>query len=82
MVGILSILVYRVQLMGYMRQPDGVFLLTAAIVVVVIYQVWQVLRVNLPILKKGVPEDDRYPFSSVAALNHHLLREISALNLP
>jgi NNP family nitrate/nitrite transporter-like MFS transporter len=36
---------------------------------VVLYQVWQVLRVNLPILRKGVPEDDRYPFSSVAALN-------------
>jgi NNP family nitrate/nitrite transporter-like MFS transporter len=54
--------------MGYI---DG-FVATicyAAIAVVVIYQVWQVLRVNLPILKKGVPEDDRYPFSSVAALN-------------
>jgi MFS transporter, NNP family, nitrate/nitrite transporter len=29
----------------------------------------QILRVNLPILKKGVPHDDRYPFRSVAALN-------------
>jgi NNP family nitrate/nitrite transporter-like MFS transporter len=68
LVGILSILVYRIQGMGYI---DG-FVATicyAAIAVVVIYQVWQVLRVNLPILKKGVPEDDRYPFSSVAALN-------------
>lgn len=68
MVGILSILVYRVELMGYI---DGLTasLSYAAIVVVVTYQVWQVLRVNLPILKYGVPEDDRYPFSSVAALN-------------
>lgn len=68
MVGILSLLVYRVQLMGYI---DGLTasLCYAAIVVVVTYQVWQVLRVNLPILKHGVPEDDRYPFSSVAALN-------------
>lgn len=68
MVGILSILVYRVELMGYI---DGLTasLSYAAIVVVVTYQVWQVLRVNLPILKHGVPEDDRYPFSSVAALN-------------
>ena len=68
LVGILSILVYRVQRMGYI---DG---LTAAIcygaiAVVVVYQVWQAIRVNLPILKRGVPEDDRYPFSSVAALN-------------
>jgi MFS transporter, NNP family, nitrate/nitrite transporter len=68
MVGILSILVYRVQLMGYIDGLTASFCY-AAIVVVVIYQVWQVLRVNLPILKKGVPEDDRYPFSSVAALN-------------
>lgn len=68
MVGILSILVYRVQLMGYIDALTA-SICYAAIVVVVIYQVWQVLRVNLPILKKGVPEDDRYPFSSVAALN-------------
>ena len=68
MIGILSILVYRIQLMGYI---DG---LTAAIcygaiAVIVVWQVWQAIRVNVPILKKGVPEDDRYPFSSVAALN-------------
>src|SRR6056297_1650683 len=68
LVGILSILVYRVQMMGYI---DGFVasICYAAIVVIVIYQVWQVLRVNLPILKKGVPEDNRYPFASVAALN-------------
>lgn len=68
MVGILSIVVYRIQLMGYI---DG---LTAAIcyfaiAVVVTYQVYQALRINLPILRKGVPQDDRYPFKSVAALN-------------
>ncbi|MEQ8740685.1 MAG: MFS transporter, partial [Hoeflea sp.] len=68
LIGILSILVYRVQRMGYI---DG-FVATicyASIATLVIYQVWQVLRVNLPILRKGVPKDDRYPFSSVAALN-------------
>ena len=68
MVGILSILVWRLQNMDYL---DG---MTAApmyfaIVVVIAYQIFQVLRVNIPILKKGVPEDDRYPFKSVAALN-------------
>lgn len=68
MVGILALLVYRVQLMGYIDSLTASFCY-AAIVVVVIYQVWQVLRVNLPILKKGVPRDDHYPFSSVAALN-------------
>lgn len=68
MVGILGLLVYRIELMGYI---DG---LTAAIcylaiVVVVVYQLVQALRVNVPILKRGVPADDRYPFKSVAALN-------------
>ncbi|WP_273523595.1 MFS transporter [Rhodosalinus sediminis] len=68
LVGILSILVYRVQMLGYI-DAFVASICYAAIVVVVLYQVWQVLRVNLPILRKGVPEDDRYPFASVAALN-------------
>lgn len=68
LVGILSILVYRVQLMGYI---DG---MTAAIcyfaiAVIVAWQILQAIRVNVLILKKGVPEDDKYPFKSVAALN-------------
>ncbi len=68
MVGILSILVYRVQLMGYI---DGITAAICyfAIAIIVTWQVWQAIRVNVPILKKGVPEDDKYPFSSVAALN-------------
>lgn len=68
LVGILSILVYRVQLMGYI---DGMTaaICYGAIAVVVAYQVWQAIKVNVPILKKGVPEDDKYPFSSVVALS-------------
>lgn len=31
--------------------------------------VWKSLQVNLPHLKAGVPESERYPFGSVAALN-------------
>ncbi len=68
LIGILSILVWRIQGIGYIDTMTASICYTA-IVVVVIYQVWQVLRVNLPVLKKGVPKDDRYPFSSVAALN-------------
>ena len=66
--GILSILVYRVQSMGYIDGFTAV-ICYFAVFTMVVYQVWQVLRTNLPILKKGVPKDDRYPFSSVAALN-------------
>lgn len=68
MVGILAILVWRMQNMGYLDGMTAAFVY-AAIVVVILYQVVQVLRVNVPILKKGVPADDRYPFKSVAALN-------------
>jgi len=68
MVGILSIVVYRLQLMNYLDPMTAVFC-HAAIAIIVTYQVWLAIKVNLPILKKGVPEDDRYPFTSVAALN-------------
>jgi NNP family nitrate/nitrite transporter-like MFS transporter len=68
MVGILGILVWRVNNTGYIDDLTA-WACYFAIVVVVLYQLYQVFRVNLPILKKGVPADDRYPFSSVAALN-------------
>jgi MFS transporter, NNP family, nitrate/nitrite transporter len=68
MVGILSILVWRVHRTGYIDDITA-WACYFAIAVVVLYQLYQVFRVNLPILKKGVPADDRYPFSSVAALN-------------
>lgn len=68
MVGILSIVVYRIQLMGYIDAMTST-ICYFAIAVTVTYQVYQALRINLPILRKGVPQDDRYPFKSVAALN-------------
>lgn len=68
MVGILSIVVYRLRLMGYV---DGMTaaICYGAVAVIVTYQVWLAIKVNVPILKKGVPADDRYSFSTVAALN-------------
>ncbi|MFA9559992.1 MFS transporter [Evansella sp. AB-rgal1] len=36
---------------------------------VLVYQIFRILQVNIPILKKGVPEDDKYRFRNVAALN-------------
>lgn len=68
LVGILSILVWRVQKTGFI-DPMTAWICYGAIAATIIYQLVQILRVNLPILKKGVPADDRYPFKSVAALN-------------
>jgi NNP family nitrate/nitrite transporter-like MFS transporter len=68
MVGILGILVWRVQNTGFIDDLTA-WICYASIGFVILYQLVQVLRVNLPILRKGVPADDRYPFKSVAALN-------------
>ena len=68
LVGILSVLVYRIQLTGYIDAITAA-ICYFAIAVVVIWQIAQAVRVNVPLLKKGVPEDDKYPFKSVAALN-------------
>lgn len=68
MVGVLSLLVWRVENMGYI-DAKWAWACHAVIATVVIYQVVQIFKVNLPILRKGVPEDDKYDFNSVAALN-------------
>ena len=68
MIGILSVLVWRIEYMGYI-DAQWAWVCHGVIALIVIYQIIQVLRVNLPILRKGVPEDDKYDFNSVAALN-------------
>ncbi|PSF12452.1 MFS transporter [Marinobacter shengliensis] len=68
LIGVLAILVWRIQNLGYLS-PTAAAICYAVIFAIVCYQIIQILRVNIPILKKGVPEDDKYPFSSVAALN-------------
>jgi NNP family nitrate/nitrite transporter-like MFS transporter len=67
-VGIISILVWRLKSLGFLSS-GGAAVCYAIIWLVVIYQVVQVLLVNLPTLKKGVPEDDHYDFNQVASLN-------------
>jgi len=68
MVGILSVLVWRIEKMGYL-DAQWAWVCHAVIAFIVIYQIIQIFKVNLPILRKGVPEDDKYHFNSVAALN-------------
>jgi len=68
LVGILSILIWKISKAGYLS-PTGTAICYLIVAGVVIFQIIQVLIVNLPILRKGVPEDDKYPFNSVAALN-------------
>ena len=68
LVGVLGILVWRVRNMGYLDDMTAA-ICYAAIAVVIVYQLVQAWRQNAPVLRRGVPADDRYPFKSVAALN-------------
>ena len=68
MVGILSILVWKLGKLGFLTS-GGTSICYLIIAIVVIYQIIQIFKVNVPILKKGVPEDDKYNFSQVMALD-------------
>jgi NNP family nitrate/nitrite transporter-like MFS transporter len=65
--GVLSLLVWRINGMGFMS-TRALYIVYSVIAVIVVYQIVQILRVNVPILKKGVPTDDRYRFTDVACL--------------
>ncbi len=66
-IGVLAVLVWRIKGMGFMSQ-NAAYMAYAVVAAVVLYQVIQIFRFNAPILKKGVPEDDRYRFTDVACL--------------
>ncbi|MDD5384479.1 MAG: MFS transporter [Gallionella sp.] len=66
--GVLSLLVRMVTKKGYIT-PDVSYILYTVIAVMVVQQAWALIKVNVPILKKGVPEDDKYRFTQVGTLN-------------
>lgn len=65
--GVLSLLVRLVVNKGYVTSETS-YLLYAVIVFMVLYQIYGLIKVNVPILKKGVPEDDKYKFTQVGTL--------------
>ena len=66
--GILALLTWRIVGMGFLSGQIAtiIYILIGCMVV---YQLWDVYRTNMPILAKGVPEDDKYRFTQVACLN-------------
>lgn len=66
--GILGVLVWKIGKMGFL-DTTGLIACYGIVVGITLYNVIQILRVNLPILKKGVPEDDKYSWNQVASLN-------------
>jgi len=77
MLGGLSILVWKIHRMGYLG-GIGAAIAYGTIGAAVIYQIVQILKINLPILKTGVPKDDLYDFNSVGALNSTYLANFGA----
>ncbi|MBY0575722.1 MAG: MFS transporter [Gallionellaceae bacterium] len=65
--GVLSLLVRMVTKKGYIT-ADVSYMLYAVIAIMVVYQALALIKVNVPILKKGVPEDDKYRFTQVGTL--------------
>lgn len=66
-IGIVAVLVWKIQRMGFMS-TSAATIAYIVIGIVVLYQLVQIYRVNAPILSRGVPEDDRYRFLDVGCL--------------
>jgi len=45
------------------------YIIWVILLVFYLYKAYTILRFNVPRLKAGIPEEEKYPFSSVAALN-------------
>ena len=73
LVGAMGVLAWRISNIKVEGEPliSSGILISIYIVLGLIYvmHVLKTLQINIPILKNGVPENDKYPWSSVAALN-------------
>jgi nitrite extrusion protein (nitrite facilitator) len=52
-----------------MYSMKTMYIIWAVLALFYIYKAMTILRFNIPRLKAGIPEEEKYPFSSVAALN-------------
>lgn len=66
-VGVLALVVRTLYIKKFINGETALIFL-ALIAVGVLYQLISIIRVNVPILKKGVPDDDKYRFTQVGTL--------------
>lgn len=52
-----------------MYSKDIMYIIWAILGIFYLYKVISILRFNIPRLKAGIPEEEKFPFSSIAALN-------------
>ena len=73
LVGALGVLAWRVSNVKIDGDPvlssAGLYLIYAVLLLVYAVHVFKTLQINLPYLRAGVPEDEKYHWGSVAALN-------------
>ncbi|NOX29676.1 MAG: MFS transporter [Actinobacteria bacterium] len=73
LVGALALLAWRVSTVKVddevVMSQSALYVVYAVLVLVFVVHVIRTLQVNLPYLKAGVPEDEKYHFGSVVALN-------------
>lgn len=73
LVGALGVLAWRISNVDVDGDPvlsdTGLYLIWAVLAVVYVVHAVRTLQTNLPHLRAGVPEEERYSFGSVAALN-------------
>ncbi|WP_102348382.1 NarK family nitrate/nitrite MFS transporter [Bacillus sp. Marseille-P3661] len=66
--GALAVSAWRLEGLGFLTQ-EVLHLVWAVIGIVVVFQIYNIIKVNVPRLKRGVPEEDKYKFKNVGALN-------------
>lgn len=66
--GALGLLSWRLKNLGFINSST-LNITYGVLFLVFVYQVIKILQVNVPILRKGVPDDDKYNFKNVGVLN-------------
>ncbi len=73
LVGAMGILAWRIGGVQVEGEPiisqQVLYVIYVVLALIYIAHVFKTLQINLPILKRGVKEEEKYPWSSVAALN-------------
>ncbi|MDA3905035.1 MAG: MFS transporter [Bacteroidales bacterium] len=68
--GLVTFILHKQMILGVpMLSMASVWITWAILLVVYVGDVFRILKANLPRLKAGVPEEEKFPFGSVGALN-------------
>lgn len=66
--GAVALSFWRIEQMGFIS-VEVLYIIWGIVLLAFLFQVYKILKVNVAILKKGVPVEDQYKFKNVGALN-------------